>query len=1044
MQRFFAALVGRRWLVLVLALAMIVAGWFNLQQLAIDAVPDISPKQVLVLTEARGLGPLEVERLVTFPIETQMVGLPLLKNIRSKSRFGISAVYLTFRDSADVQIARAEVAERLPQAKALMPPGVGTPQEGPFATGLGEILEFRLRGPGYTQMQLYQLLKWKLVPQIQLVPGIVNVDIYGGKLQTFQVEVSPQRMEAEGVTLPALFHAIESNNETRGGAYIERGDEQEIVRGLALAESKADIAAIEIRTTPDGVPITVGDVADVRMAPQVQIGAVTHDGEGQTIVGVAEMQYGLNTSDVLPRVKAKLADLRSQLPPGVKIDTFYDRSQLIQRSIHTVAHNLIEGALLVIVILLVMLGSFRAGLIVAAVIPLSMMIAFAGMRAFGIPGNLLSLGAIDFGLVVDGAVVMVENVLRQQSATREKDQADPPKIVPKAAAEVARPVIFSVVIILIVYLPVLSLQDVEGKEFHPMALTVMMALTGALAMTMVVIPALAATFLSATPADRDALAVRWARKAYTPVLRRATDHPWITFGIAGALFAGAVFLAGQLGGEFIPTLQEGAIVVTSNKLPSINLTASLRTVTQIEEVIRSFPDVETVVSQTGSAAVPTDPMGVQSTDSYVILKPPDQWTTAPTQQGIRAAMEKKLKAAIPGVNWEFSQPIRMRMDDLLQGARTPVVLSIFGPDIGELRSLGNKAAQILQSIKGAADVQPEYPGVLPAVTIAIDRQRLARYGISAADALSVVRAIGDATVGTVYGQNDEQTPIQVRLAPDARQNVPEIAALPVGLWNGAPVALSDVAKIGISAGPPQVLRDQLKREQIIDINVQGRDVNSFVTEAQRKVPKELHLPSGYSLQWSGQFQNLRSASARLMLVVPMAMAVIFLLLYLNFNSLRQAALIFLNVPMAATGGIVALTVRGMPFSVTAAIGFISVFGVAILDGVVLVSYINEERDTGNQGRDAAREAAEKRLRPVLTTALVASIGFVPMAVSTSVGAAVQRPLATVVIGGLITATLLTLLVLPAMYPVVGEMRMPDTGRMWRRSRRVMSGWIGRP
>lgn len=1025
MRGFFTALVSRRGLILVLALVLIVAGWFNLQQLAIDAVPDISPKQVMILTEARGLGPLEVERLVTFPIETQMVGLPLLKDVRSKSRFGISAVYLTFRDSADVQTARAEIAERLRMAKRLMPPGVGSPEEGPFATGLGEILEFELRGPGYTQMQLYQMLQWKLVPQIRLVPGIVDVDIYGGELQTFEVQVSPTRMQALGVTLPMLFHAIASNNTSRGGAYIERGDEQEIVRGLALAENKADIAAIEVKAAPaGGVPITVGDVADVRMAPRIQLGAVTHDGKGQTIVGVADMQYGLNTSDVLPKLKMKLAELQKRLPPGVKIDTFYDRSDLIQRAIHTVAHNLIEGALLVIGILLLMLGSFRAGLIVAAVIPLSMMIAFAGMRAFGIPGNLLSLGAIDFGLVVDGAVVLVENVLRHQTAAEGVDRGNLARIVPQAAAEVAKPVIFSVLIILIVYVPVLTLQSVEGKEFRPMALTVMMALTGALAMTMIVVPALASTFLSAKPPAQDSFTVRWARKGYTPVLRRTTDHPWITFGIAGVLFAGAVVLAMQLGAEFIPTLQEGAIVVTSNKLPSINLTASLRTVTEIEKVIKSFPDVQTVVSQTGSAAVPTDPMGVQSTDSYVILKPPGQWTTAPTQEGIRAAIEKKLKASIPGVSWEFSQPIRMRMDDLLQGARTPVVLSIFGDDLGTLRALADKAVKTLRSIKVASNVQAEWPGVLPSVTISIDRTRLARFGISATDALAVVQAIGGRTVGTVYGQNDSQTPIQVRLAPDARASASRIQALPIGMSNGQAVTLADVANVSVAEGPPEVLRDQLRRRQIIDIDVQGRDVNSFVTEAQHKVPQALHLPSGYTLQWSGQFQNLRSASYRLALVVPIALALIFLMLYLNFSSLRQAALIFLNVPMAATGGIVALLLRGMPFSVTAAIGFISVFGVAILDGVVLVSYINEEREAGGQGRDAARDAAEKRLRPVLTTALVASIGFVPMAVSTSVGASVQRPLATVVIGGLITATLLTLLVVPSLYPVFETIQAP--------------------
>ena len=1026
MKRFFQLIVNQRGLVLVLALALIGAGLWNLSQLAVDAVPDISPKQVMILTKATGLGPLEVERLVTIPVETQMTGLPLLKDVRSVSRFGISAVYVTFKDSANVRTARAEVFQRLQLAKQMLPPGVGTPDESPFATGLGEILEFELQGPGYTPMQLYKLLQWKLVPQIRLVPGVVNVDIYGGQLQTFQVQASPEKMLAHGVTLPELFSALDTNNSTRGGAYIDRGDEQEIVRGLALAQNQADIAAIGIRNTPGGIPITVGDVATVAMAPKVRLGAVTHDGQGETLVGVVDMQYGLNTSQVLPGVKAKLAELQSQLPPGIGIHVFYDRSNLIQRAIHTVAHNLGEGALLVVGVLLLTLGSVRAGLIVATVIPLAMMIAFAGMRFFGISGNLMSLGAIDFGLVVDGAVVLIENVLRQQSEA--PNRSDLVSIIPKAAAQVAKPVIFSVVIIISVYVPILALQDVEGKTFRPMALTVMMALAGALFVTMLVVPALAALFLSGKPKDGDSWLIRNARRGYAPVLHRATNHPWITGGIAVAALVGAGFLATTLGGEFIPTLQEGAIVVTSNKLPSINLDASMQVVTTIEKVIRSFPDVKTVVSQTGSAATPTDPMGVQSTDSYAILKPRGQWTTASTQQGIKAAIEKKLKAMIPGVHFEFSQPIRMRMDDLLQGVRTPVSLAIYGPNLDKLTELSSKAMQVLRSIKGASNVQDESEGNLPAVTVKIDRSRLARYGLSSDDALAVVQALGGRQTGMVYGSDGSETPIVVRLPSSDRTDASQIGELPVGMANGRAVALSEVADVSVSTGPWQVKRDGLRRQETIDINVEGRDMSSFVAEAQRKVGQHLHLPQGYKLEWSGQFQNLRTASATLELMVPISLAAIFLLLYLNFGSLRPALLIFLNVPMAAIGGIAALVLRGMPFSVTAGIGFIAVFGVAILDGVVLVSYIEDERQAGIPLKEAARDSADKRLRPVLTTALVATIGFIPMAVSTSVGAEVQRPLATVVIGGLITATALTLLVLPSLYAPVMSMRWPSRER----------------
>ncbi len=1045
MQRFFEALVARRWLVLVLALGVVGGGWLNLRQLAIDAVPDISPKQVLVLTQAEGLGPLEIERLVTFPIETQMAGLPGLKDVRSKSRFGLSAIYVTFDDGVNVQSARAQVFERLQQARAMLPPGVGTPNEGPLSTGLGEILEFELRGPGFTPMELYQMLQWRIVPQLRLVPGIVDVNIYGGELQTYEVQVAPDRLRAQGITLPEVFAAIESNNATRGGAYIERGDEQQIVRGVALAQNEADIAGIVLKTAPaGGVPVTVGDVAEVKLAPKVRLGAVTHDGEGETVLGVADMEYGLNASEVLPALKAKIADVQKTLPPGVEIHTFYDRSDLIARAISTVEHNLGEGALLVIAVLMIMLGSLRAGLVVAAVIPLAMMMAFAGMRALGISGNLMSLGAVDFGLVVDGAVVLVENVLRRQSEASGGDR-NPVKVVPGAAAEVARPVIFSVLVITLVYLPVLSLQDVEGKMFRPMALTVMLALLSALLVTVLVMPALAATFLGAKKGGKDkrsgdketnddTFVVRWARKGYTPLLRGTEGHPYITIGVAIALFAGSVFLATRLGGEFIPQLSEGSIVVTSTKLPSINLNASIRTVGEIEKVLRTFPDVQTVVSQTGSAAVPTDPMGVQSTDSYVILKPADQWKTAHTQGGLRAAFEERLKAEVPGVSFEFSQPIQMRMDDLLQGVRSDVALTIYGQDLTELKTLADQAVSAVQDVQGAADVRAEQQGGLPALTVRIDRPRLARYGINAADALAVVEAVGGRAVGTVYGENDTQTPIVVRLAPDVRSSAERVRDLSIGLANGQAVPLSAVADISVADGPAEVVRDKLKRRIAVQINVRGRDVQSFVTAAEQAVQDKVKLPTGYTLEWTGMFQNLQSATQRLLIVVPGVLALIFLMLYLNFGTLRLAGLIFLNVPMAATGGIAALVLRGMPFSVSAGIGFIATFGIAILDGVVLASYMQEEHKAGRTAQDAARNAAEKRLRPVLTKALVASLGFVPMAVSTSAGAEVQRPLATVVIGGLITATLLTLLVLPSLYPVVEDAKAPSWGRI--------KGWVG--
>ncbi len=880
---------------------------------------------------------------------------------------------------------------------------MGTPNEGPLSTGMGEIMEFELRGPGFKPLQLYRILQYQVAPQLQLTPGIVSVDIYGGKLQTYEIELSPERLRAHMLTLPDVFNAIESNNAARGGAYIERGDSQQIVRGMALAQSKEDIAAIVLKTAPlGGVPVTVGNVADVHMAPKVRLGAVTHDGEGETVLGVVKMEFGLNASEVLAPLQAKIAEVQKSLPAGIEIRPFYDRSDLIHRAIHTVEHNLLEGAVLVIAILLLMLGGIRAGLIVAAVIPLSMMIAFAGMRAFGISGNLMSLGALDFGLIVDGAVVLVENILRRQS--EEGGETDPVKVVPTAAAQVARPVAFSVVIIAAVYLPILSLQDIEGKTFRPMALTVMMALVAALAITILVVPALSAIFLSPKPSKGDTFLVRWSRKGFTPVLKRTTAHPWWTGGISLALFAGSVWLASNLGGEFIPRLSEGAMVITSNKPPSINLDASIQTATEIEKIVRGFPDVKTVVSQTGSAATPTDPMGVESTDpmgvestdTYVILKPQEDWKTADTQDGIRSAMEKKLKAAVPGVEFTFSQPIEMRMDDLLQGVRSDVGLAYYGHDLATLVKLADQSVQILKGIDGAGDVRAQRLMGLSALTVEVDRARLARYGLNASDALAVVATIGGRTVGTVFGGDSSETPIVVRLPPEARTDAARIGALPVGMSNGQSVPLSDVATITMADGPSQILRDKLKRRIDVEISVDGRDVASYVADAQKAVGQQVKLPEGYTVEWSGKFQNLQSASARLALVVPMVLALIFFLLFLNFRSVKISALI----------------------------GFISTFGIAILDGVVLASYIVEEREGGASPAEAAKNAAEKRLRPVLTTALVASIGFLPMAVSTSAGAEVQRPLATVVIGGLITATLLTLLVLPSLYPVIETMRWP--------------------
>ena len=1026
MKAWFALLIRRRWLVLVVALAGTAGGVVNLEGLSIDAVPDISPKQVMILTLSPGLGPQEVERLVSFPVESAMAGAPGLTGIRSVSRFGVSAVYVTFEDGMAVTEARAQVFQRLPQAKAMMPAGVGDPQMGPMATGLGEIYQFELRGPAYSPMELKRILQWTIAPRLKLTPGIADVNIYGGQLPTYEARVSAEALHRYGVTLGQVYAALAENNMARGGAYIEHNDQQEVIRGLGLAKGPADIANIVVATNAGGLPVTVGTLGEVVEAPKVRLGAVSHDAAGETVVGIAMMQQGENASAVVERVKATIEDLRPQLPPGIEVVPYYDRSTLVERTIRTVEHNLLEGAVLVVVVLLLLLGNLRAGLVVAVAIPLSMLMAFAGMRLIGLSGNLMSLGAIDFGLIVDGAVVMVENVLRARGEHPGQPALD---VIRDATAEVAKPILFAVAIIILVYLPVLALEGVAGKMFRPMALTVILALAGSLILTMTLMPALAALALAGRGVgERETRLVHGVRALYTPVLRLAERRAGATVLVTIALFAGSCLIATRLGGEFLPKLSEGSVVVTSEKLPGINLDASLKAVHRIETVLKSFPEVKRVVSLTGSAEIPTDPMGVESTDSFITLADRSTWTTAETQDGLVAAFDKRLREEVPGVAYSFSQPIQMRMDDLLEGVRGDVAISLYGDDLAVLKEKADAIVRAVSDVPGAADVKAEAQAGMPALSIQVDRAAAARYGINVSDVLDTVEAIGGRPAGMVYRDDNAITDIVVRLAAADRGDVERIRALPVGRNGKALVPLSLVASVDVATGPAQISRERLQRRISVQANVRGRDVQSFVSEAQATVKAQVSLPPRYALQWSGQFQNLQEATSRLSVVVPAAMAAILVLLVVMFGDIRLAGLIFLNVPVAATGGILALYLRGLPFSVSAAIGFIATFGIAVLNGVVLTSYIRDLERKGLDAVQAATEAAEMRLRPVLTTALVATLGFLPMALSTSAGAEVQRPLATVVIGGLITATLLTLVVLPAVYPYVSGLRLPFGGR----------------
>jgi cobalt-zinc-cadmium resistance protein CzcA len=1025
MNAWFALLIRRRWLVLILALAGAVGGIVNLEGLSIDAVPDVSPKQVMVLTLSPGLGPLEVERLVSFPVENAMAGAPGLSGIRSTSRYGVSAVYVTFDDSMSITEARSQVFQRLPLAKTMMPAGVGDPEMGPMATGLGEIYQFEVRGPGYSPMALKRILQWTIAPKLKLTPGIADVNIYGGQMPTYEVRIAAESLHRYGVTMAQVYTALAENNAARGGAYIEHNDQQEVIRGLGLAKDTKDLANIVVTTGPGGVPVTVATLGEVVEAPKVRLGAVTHDAAGETVVGIAMMQQGENASAVVVAVKQTIETLRQQLPPGVEIVPYYDRSTLVARTIRTVEHNLMEGAVLVIVVLLLLLGNLRAGLVVAAAIPLSMLMAFAGMRLFGLSGNLMSLGAIDFGLIVDGAVVMIENVLRARGEHPERPAEE---VIRKATVEVARPILFAVAIIIMVYLPILALEGVAGKMFRPMALTVILALAGSLVLTMTLMPALAAIVLAGPGiGERETRLVHWVRGAYTPVLRLAERRTGITLLVTLSLFLGSCWLATRLGGEFLPKLSEGSIVITSEKLPGINLDASLKVMHRIEQTLKSFPEVKRVVSLTGSAEIPTDPMGVESTDSFITLADPSTWTTADTQEGLVAALDKRLRAEVPGVSYAFSQPIQMRMDDLLEGVRGDVAISLYGDDLKVLRDKADAIVRAVSGVSGAADVKAEAQAGMPALSIQVDRAAAARYGVNVSDILDVVESIGGRTAGMIYGDDNSITDIVVRLKSADRSDIERIRDLPVGRNGKALVPLSLVASVDVATGPAQISREKLQRRISVQANVRGRDIQSFVTDAQAVVKAQVTLPPRYSLQWSGQFQNLQEATSRLSVVVPAAMAAIMVLLVVMFGDIRLAGLIFLNVPVAATGGIVALYLRDLPFSISAAIGFIATFGIAILNGVVLTSYIRDLERVGLDAREAATRAAEMRLRPVLMTALVAALGFLPMALSTSAGAEVQRPLATVVIGGLVTATLLTLVVLPTVYPYLAHLRLP-----WRR------------
>lgn len=1012
-----AAALRFRALLFVFTGLLVVGGILDIWFLPVESVPDISPREVLVTIVAPGLAPETVEKLVTFPVESQMTGLPGMRDLRSISRFGVSVVYVEFADGTDIYEDRTLVNERLAQAKASITAVNVTPTIGPLSTGLGEIMQFQLAGSkGHSLMELNTLMRWHVAPMLKQVPGVADLNINGGDEETYAVELDDAALNRYGVSPGEVFRAVDDNNAAAGGAWIEHNDEQQVVVGQGLIGSLADLGSIVLRTGPDGTPIYVRDVGRVMQAPRVRLGAVTRDGTGEIVNAVVLMTEGHNSGATIHAIEAALPSIQKTLPKGVTIRPFYKRTDLTARTIATVRDNLLFGALLVMVVLLVVLGDWRAALVVTSVIPLSLIIAMVGMHHLGISANLMSLGAIDFGMIVDGSVVMIENTMRRRAGRENEPRS---RTIAAAAGEVARPIAFAVAIIVIVYLPVLSLQSIEGKMFKPMAETVILALLGSLLLALTWIPAIGSIVLRKRSAD-DAWLVRHVRRAYSPMLGWCEANRRVVVGVASVLFGVSVWVASNFGGEFIPKLKEGSLVVTSIRLPSAALPTSIADTTTIERVLKRFPEVATVVSNTGTAAIPTDPMGVNQTDSFIMLKPSSKWKTAHDQAGLVAAYGKALEAAVPDSMFTWSQPVEMRMDDLLEGVKTDVAVSVYGPDLATLQGLAHRISAVVAKVQGAADTAPEEVAPLPFLHIDVDRAAASRRGINARDVLDVVSAIGG-HIGSTIVVGDAQLVTQVRYQSSDRSTIDRITDLRVQRPGGGSVPLSEVASISLVDGPSQVSRDHVERRAVVDSNVRGRDTTTFVHDAQQAVAAAVHLPTGYRIEWSGQYQHLAEATGRLSLVVPIALVLIFVMLYATFGQARLAALIFLNLPIAATGGILALAARGLPFSVSAGIGFIALCGVAVLNGVVLVSTIVELRGEGEDAIEAAQKGAQTRLRPVLTTALVASIGFIPMAISTSAGAEVERPLATVVIGGLVTSTLLTLLVLPALYPwFVGE------------------------
>jgi cobalt-zinc-cadmium resistance protein CzcA len=1000
-----------RLLVCVLAGVLIVVGGRALSNLPVDAFPDTTPVQVQINTAVPSLNPQEAEQQVTLPIELAISGLPGLQNVRSISKFGLSQVVATFDDRTSIYLARQLVMERLQSVE--LPEGIARPQLGPISTGLGEVFHYVVRSENTnrTLTELRELHDWVVKPELRKVRGVAEVNAWGGFEKQFHVVVEPERLVKYHVTLAELIEALQANNQNVGGGQIVRGGEALLVHGLGLVTDVEQIGDIVI-TAHDGVPVRVRDVATVRVGHEIRRGAVTDCGRGEVVLGLGFMLMGENSAVVTRALKAKLAEVQSRLPPDVKLEVLYDRTELVDKVIRTVEHNLLAGALLVIAVLFAFLGNLRAGLIVASAIPLSMLFAGDLMLQTGIAASLLSLGAIDFGLIVDSSVIMVENCVRHVAMRPNKPWLD---TIRDAALEVRKPTLFGELIILIVFLPILTLEGIEGKLFKPMALTMIFALLGSLVLSLTLMPVLASLLLPKEIKHADPWLVRLARRLYAPVLDGALRFRAVTLLAALLLLAGAAWLASRMGGEFLPKLGEGAIVANTVRLAGISVDEAVAWNTRIEKVLLAeFPDeIAHIWSRLGTAEVATDPMGIELTDFFVALKPRQEWKKARSQAELVEAMRKVFQK-FPGMSVAFTQPIEMRLNEMIAGVRGDVAIKVYGDDLDALRELSEQVQEVLSGIRGTADITGEQLTGQPVLQVKVDPHALARYGVPRRHVLNVVEAVGTKKVGEVR-EGQRRFPLVVRL-PDRQRTDPDaLAATLIPTATGAVLPLNRVAQIVETEGPASIYREWARRRVTVQANVRGRDVAGFVAEAKQKIAAQVKLPEGYAMDWGGQFENMERANRRLKFVVPMALGLIFVLLYFSLRSLRDVFIVATGIPLGAVGGVLALWLRDMPFTVSAGIGFIALSGVAILNGLVLVTFIRQKLDTGTPFAAALREGCLVRLRPVLMTALVAAVGFIPMAVNVGVGGEVQRPLATVVIGGIITNTLLTLVVLPVLY-----------------------------